>query len=162
MYKIVFICHGNICRSPMAEFVMRDLAEKKGVFDKLQITSRAVSTEELGNPVHRGTVRKLLEHGIRCDGKRAQTVTAQELQDNDLIIYMDRSNLVRLDRIARTKGEAFAREVSKKFYGLKEFSGEYGDVADPWYTGNFDETWDDVWKGCNALFDKLKQDGLIY
>ena len=159
MYRIVFICHGNICRSPMAEFVMRDLAEKNGVSDKLIITSRAVSTEELGNPVHRGTVRKLSEHGISCAGKYAQTVTLEELKNNDLIIYMDRSNLVRLERIARAAGEAKAKEIMEKAHGLKEYTSRSGDVADPWYTGNFDETWDDVLEGCEGLIEQLKEAG---
>lgn len=148
MYKILFVCHGNICRSPMAEFVMKDLVEKCGKSDDFLIESRATSTEEIGNPVHQGTRRKLAEHGISCSGKRAVQLRKSDYEKYDLLICMDDWNVRNTLRI-------IVSDPQNKVRKLLSFAGESGDIADPWYTGNFDETYDDVLRGCTALLEKL-------
>jgi len=148
MPKILFICHGNICRSPMAEFVMKDLVEKCGKSDNFLIESRATSTEEIGNPVHQGTRRKLAEHGISCSGKRAVQLRKSDYEKYDLLICMDDWN-------ARNTLRIIGSDPQNKVRKLLSFAGESGDIADPWYTGNFDETYDDVLRGCTALLEKL-------
>lgn len=148
MPNILFICHGNICRSPMAEFVMKDLVEKCGKSDDFLIESRATSTEEIGNPVHQGTRRKLAEHGISCSGKRAVQLRKSDYEKYDLLICMDDWNVRNTLRI-------IASDPQNKVGKLLSFAGESGDIADPWYTGNFDETYDDVLRGCTALLEKL-------
>lgn len=151
MYKILFICHGNICRSPMAEFVLRDMAERAGISELLQIESRATSTEEIGNPVHPGTARKLAEHGISAAGKRAVQLRKKDYDGFDLLICMDGANVRNTLRIVGADAEG-------KIHKLLEFAGEGGDIADPWYTGNFDETYEDVLRGCGGLLKKLQED----
>ena len=148
MIKILFVCLGNICRSPMAEFVMKDLAEREGL--QISIASAATSSEELGNPVHPGTRRKLAEHGIRCDGKTARQLTRRDYEEYDWLIGMDESNMRNMRRL-------FGGDPRGKLVKLLQFCGENADVADPWYTGNFDATWNDVSRGCKALLDALKQ-----
>lgn len=148
MPNILFICHGNICRSPMAEFVMKDLVEKCGKSDDFIIESRATSTEEIGNPVHQGTRRKLAEHGISCSGKRAVQLRKSDYEKYDLLICMDDWNVRNTLRI-------IVSDPQNKVRKLLSFAGESGDIADPWYTGNFDETYDDVLRGCTALLEKL-------
>ncbi len=148
MHRIVFICHGNICRSPMAEFVLKDLVEKKGIADLFFIESRATSTEEIGNPVHRGTRQKLSEFGISVAGKTAVQLTKSDYNKYDMLICMDSANVRNTLRIV---GNDKYEKVSK----LLSFAGESGDIADPWYTGNFDETYDDVLRGCNGLLSYL-------
>ena len=149
MTRILFICHGNICRSPMAEFVMKDLVKKAGLEDRFEIASAAVSREELGNPVYPPARRILAQHGIRCDGKTARQVSASDYSKYDYLICMDRSNLLRLDRII---GSDHDNKVSL----LLDHVGISRDVADPWYTGDFEATWNDVITGCKALLEKLK------
>ena len=148
MPNILFICHGNICRSPMAEFVMKDLVEKCGKSDDFLIESRATSTEEIGNPVHQGTRRKLAEHGISCSGKRAVQLRKSDYEKYDLLICMDDWNVRNTLRI-------IVSDPQNKVRKLLSFAGESGDIADPWYTGDFDETYDDVLRGCTALLEKL-------
>ena len=149
MIKILFICHGNICRSPMAEFVMKDLVQKAGLEDRFKIASAAVSQEELGNPVYPPARRKLAEHGISCAGKTARQVTKQDYSYYDYLVCMDSSNLHRLDRI-------IGSDPDGKVSLLLDHAGLHRDVADPWYTGNFDATWDDVSTGCAALLEELR------
>lgn len=149
MNRIVFICHGNICRSPMAEFVMKDLVKKAGISDNFLIESRATSTEEIGNPVHRGTTRKLAQYGISTDGKTAIQLQKSDYNKYDFLICMDSANIRNTMRIINSDPE---NKVSK----LLSFAGESGDIADPWYTGNFDETYEDVLRGCMGLLDILK------
>ena len=149
MIKILFVCHGNICRSPMAEFVMKDLVKKAGVEHLFEIASAAVSTEEIGNPVYPPARRKMAEHGINCAGKRARQVTKADYSYYDHLICMDRSNLRWLDRIIGSDPEG-------KVSLLLDHAGIHRDVADPWYTGDFDATWDDVMTGCTALLEQLK------
>ncbi|NLO84912.1 MAG: low molecular weight phosphotyrosine protein phosphatase [Clostridiales bacterium] len=146
--RILFICHGNICRSPMAEFVMKDLVQKQGLEASIHVASAATSTEELGNPVHSGTKRKLSEYGISCKDKTARQITRNDYGEHDYLIVMDDFNLRNMRKIIQGDPED---KVSK----LLSFCGESGDIADPWYTGDFDLTYQDVLRGCTALMHKL-------
>ena len=145
--KILFVCHGNICRSPMAEFVMRDMIKKRGLDGKIVTASAATSTEEIGNPVHSGTRRKLREHGISTDGKYAVQLTKSDYDKYDYLIGMDSANIRNMKRI--TGGD-------EKIVRLLDLTDEPRDVADPWYTGDFDTTYNDVVKGCKVLLEKLE------
>ena len=147
--KVLFICHGNICRSPLAEFVMKDLAAKAGLAERLEIASAATSTEEIGNPVYPPAQRKLAEHGIGCAGKTARQMTRRDYEAYDYLIAMDRNNLRNMQRFV---GSDPAGKVSL----LMDHTTRPGDVADPWYTGDFDATWRDVTEGCAALLEELK------
>ena len=142
MIKILFVCHGNICRSPMGEYVLKDMAAKRGLSDRFRIASAAVSTEELGNPVYPPARRELAKHGIRCDGHAAHQITRAELRDYDRIYYMDASN-------ARWLRRLFGAEADKCRPLLDR------DVADPWYTGDFSQTWDDICEGCQRILEEL-------
>ena len=148
MVKILFVCHGNICRSPMAEFVMKDLAAKAGVSHRFEIASAATSTEEIGNSVYPPVRRKLAEHGISCAGKTARQMTKADYAYYDHLICMDRNNLRNMRRIC---GDDLAGKVSM----LMSHTNRPGDVADPWYTGDFEATWQDVLEGCQALLNKF-------
>lgn len=148
--KILFVCHGNICRSPLAEFVMKDIAEKAGLADSFIIASAATSTEEIGNPVHRGTREKLREHGISAAGKTAVQMKRSDYDKYDYLIGMDDWNIRNLLRITGGDPEG-------KVHKLLEFAGRDGDIADPWYTGNFDETYEDVKAGCDGLWKILME-----
>lgn len=151
MTKILFVCHGNICRSPMAEFVMRDLAEKCGLSEKLFCASAATSTEEIGNPVHPGTRRKLAEAGISCSGKKARRITQADYQEYDLLIGMDENNIRNMRRF-------WQGDPDGKVRLLLEYAGRVEAIADPWYTGNFEDTWRDVQEGCRALLHALTEE----
>lgn len=150
MIKILFVCHGNICRSPLAEFVMKDIAAKAGLADSFIIASAATSTEEIGNPVHRGTREKLREHGISAAGKTAVQMKRSDYDKYDYLIGMDDWNIRNLLRITGGDPEG-------KVHKLLEFAGRDGDIADPWYTGNFDETYEDVKAGCDGLWKMLTE-----
>ena len=149
MIKILFVCHGNICRSPMAEFVMKHMVEKAVLTDRFHIESAATSTEELGNAVYPPARRKLAEHGIGCEGKTARQMTRADYARFDLIIGMDRYNLRNMERIA-------GGDPDNKIHLLLDYTTRPGDVADPWYTGDFEATWRDVAEGCTALLNHLK------
>ena len=142
MTKILFVCHGNICRSPMAEFVMRDLAKKAGISDRVHIASAAVSREEIGNPVYPPARRELQRHGIECHGHAAHQITRRELEEYDKVYYMDASNARYLKRLFGSDAE--------KCQPLLDH-----DVADPWYTGDFTATWNDVLSGCQAILEEI-------
>ena len=148
MTRILFVCHGNICRSPMAEFVMKDLAEKAGRSDDFFIESAAVSAEELGNPVYPPARRELAVHGISCAGKTARQMTRADYDHFDFLVCMDTSNLRRMERIC-------GGDPQGKLSRLLEHTSRPGDVADPWYTGDFSATWQDVVGGCTALLEKI-------
>lgn len=149
MKKILFVCLGNICRSPMAEFVLRDMLEKSGLSGRVIVASAATSDEEVGNPVHPGTRRKLSACGVPMDAsKRATQLTRADYQEYDLIIGMDSGNLAAMRRL-------FGGDPEKKIFRLLDFTDAPGDIADPWYTGNFDQTYDDVLAGCKALLKRL-------
>lgn len=149
MLKILFICHGNICRSPMAEFIFRDMIKKQHLQNQITAASAATSTEEIGNPVHYGT-RKILENlGISPDGKRAVQMTRTDYQTYDFLIGMDDWNIRNMMRILKKDPEHKVRK-------LLDFSGNGRDIADPWYTGNFDETYRDIMEGLEGLMSYIQ------
>mgnify|MGYP000156982142 CR=1 FL=1 len=154
MIKVLFICHGNICRSPMAEFVMKKLVSDANLADHFQIASAATSTEEIwngiGNPVYPPARRKLAEHGISCDGHVARQLTNADYEKYDLLIGMDRANLRDMYRIC---GGDFAGKLRL----LMDYTDHHRDVADPWYTEDFEATWQDVLEGCQGLLKELLQ-----
>ena len=150
MIKILFVCHGNICRSPMAEFVLKDMVKKRGIEDRFYIASAATSTEEIGNGVHYGTRNKLAQYSISVKGKRAVQLKKADYDNYDYIIGMDEWNMRNMLRIVRSDPE-------HKLYKLLDFSGSGRDVADPWYTGDFDVTYDDITEGCTALLDEISK-----
>ncbi len=154
MIKVLFICHGNICRSPMAEFVMKDIVKKAGMEGRFYIESAATSTEEIGNPVYPPARRKLAEHGIGCAGKTARQMKKSDYERFDLLIGMDHANLRNMNRIC-------GGDSAGKLSLLLDYTNRPGEVADPWYTGNFDATWNDVQEGCRGLLDQLKADGKL-
>lgn len=143
MKRILFVCHGNICRSPMAEFIMKKLVKDAGMEDEYEIASAATSTEEIGNSVYPPARRKLAEHGIRCDGKTARQLTRRDYDRYDLLVGMDDANIWNMNRICGGDPEGKIVKLLSR------------DVADPWYTDNFDATWDDCLEGCKSLL-KLK------
>lgn len=148
MTKILFVCHGNICRSPMAEFVMKDLVKKAGLEDQFQIASAATSTEEIGCPVYPPARRKLAEHGIGCAGKTARQLTRVDYAQYHLLIGMDRANIRNMTRIC-------CGDPDGKIKLLLDYTDRSGDVADPWYTGDFEATWRDVLAGCERLLSNI-------
>ena len=149
MKKILFVCHGNICRSPMAEFVMKRLVSDAGLSDEFEIASAATSTEELGNPVYPPARRKLAEHGIGCESKTARQLTRSDYQHYDLLIGMDYYNIRNMTRMC-------GGDPDGKIKMLLDYTDRPGDVADPWYTGNFDATWRDCLEGCTAVLETLR------
>lgn len=152
--NILFVCHGNICRSPMAEFVMKDLVKKAGLETKFVIASAATSAEELGNPVYPPARNELARHGISCSGHAARQLTKADYAAFDLLLGMDRANIRNMERVC-------GGDPLGKIHRLLDYTSRPGDVADPWYTGDFRTTWNDVSEGCAALLDKLKQEGLV-
>ena len=149
MTKILFVCLGNICRSPMAEFVMKDLAAKAGAGEWFEIASAATSTEEIGNPVYPPARRELAVHGVACGAHAARQMTRADYDRYDLLIGMDSANIRNMTRIC-------GGDPAGKIHRLLDYTSRPGDVADPWYTGDFSATWRDVLDGCTAL---LKQYG---
>jgi len=150
MVKILFVCHGNICRSTMAEYVMKHLTEQAGRKDDFFIDSAATSTEEIGNGVHYGTRRKLAQVGIPCGDHRARQVTWADYQKFDRIIGMDDANLRNLRRMLKN-------DPAGKISLLLDYTDRPGAIADPWYTGDFDATYRDVLEGCTALLNQLTE-----
>ena len=148
MIKVLFVCHGNICRSPMAEYVLKDMVKKSGMDSKFHIDSAATSTEEIGNGVHYGTRRKLAEVGISCGGHKARQIMKQDYETYDYIIGMDSANIKNIERIV-------GYDKDKKVYKLLDFTNSSRDIADPWYTGNFDRTYEDIVEGCEGLLKHL-------
>lgn len=148
MIKILFVCHGNICQSPMAEYVMKGLVRKAGLESQFQIASAATSREEIGNPVYPPAQRKLAEHGIGCSCHAARQLVNSDYEEYDLLIGMDRANLRDMYRIC---GGDYAEKMSL----LMDHTARPGNVADPWYTEDFEATWRDVLEGCRGLMRKL-------
>ena len=148
-FRMLFVCHGNICRSPMAEFVMKDMLRKAGRSD-VAVESAALHTDEIGSDIHHGTRRTLAAHGIPFERRRAWLLTADKASEYDLIVGMDRMNMADLARLVRPADRPKLRK-------LLSFAGEERDVADPWYTGDFDETYADVTAGCAAILRALAQ-----
>jgi len=149
MTRILFVCHGNICRSPMAEFVMKELVREAHREGDFYIESAATSTEEIGNPVYPPARRKLAEHGIGCAGKTARQLRAADYDRFDLLIGMDEWNIRNMHRIC-------GGDPDDKIHKLMDFTHRPGDVADPWYTDDFEATWNDVLEGCQALLQQLQ------
>lgn len=148
VHRVLFVCHGNICRSTMAESVFTELVHRAGRAGEFVIDSAATSTEEIGNPPHHGTVAKLREVGIPVVAHRARQVRRAEYGDWDHIVYMDDENARGLYRI-------FGKDPGGKISRLLDWTDRPGDVADPWYTGNFDATYRDVLAGCTAMLEQL-------
>ena len=148
MVKILFICLGNICRSPMAEFLFKDMVAKRGLADKFYIASAATSSYEIGNHVHPGTRDKLAQHGISVAAKTAVQLTKADYNKYDYLIGMEASNIRNILRIVGSDNR-------HKVYKLLQFAGSERDIADPWYTGNFDVTYNDIHEGCTALLEYL-------
>ena len=149
MHKILFICHGNICRSPMAEFLLKDIVNKRGLADAFEIASAATSREEIGNPVHYGTRTKLAQFGISVAGKHAVQVTKRDYEYYDLLLVMDSNNIRNLRRV-------IGEDTQNKVHLLLDYTERKGEsIADPWYTGNFDVTYDDIMEGLAGLLEQL-------
>lgn len=149
MIKILFICHGNICRSPMAEFLLKDIVNKRGLADAFEIASAATSREEIGNPVHYGTRTKLAQFGISVAGKHAVQVTKRDYEHYDLLLVMDSNNIRNLRRV-------IGEDTQNKVHLLLDYTERKGEsIADPWYTGDFDVTYDDIMEGLAGLLEQL-------
>lgn len=149
MHKILFICHGNICRSPMAEFLLKDIVNKRGLADAFEIASASTSREEIGNPVHYGTRNKLAQLGISVAGKHAVQVTKHDYEHYDLLLVMDSNNIRNLRRV-------IGEDTQNKVHLLLDYTERKGkSIADPWYTGNFDVTYNDIMEGLAGLLEQL-------
>ncbi|HAZ97175.1 low molecular weight protein-tyrosine-phosphatase [uncultured Treponema sp.] len=153
MIKILFVCHGNICRSPMAEFVMKFLVKNAGLENNFLIESKATSTEEIGNPPHPKTLKKLAQQGIPVFPHKAVQMKKSDAEKYDFIIGMDNFNLKNIQRI-------LGSNFNKNVFLLLDFTSRPGNIADPWYTGNFDETFNDIWEGCTCFLKKLTNGSL--
>ena len=154
MIKILFICHGNICRSPMAEFILKDMVAKRGLAGQFYIASAATSSEELGNPVYPPAVRKLREHGIDPAGKTARKMTKKDYEEYDYLLAAEQYNIRNMLNI--TGGDA-----DGKIHRLLDFSKRPRDIADPWYTGDFTAAWNDIVEGCEAFLACLEREGKL-
>ena len=156
--KILFVCHGNICRSPMAEFVLKDMVSKRGIADQFEIASAATSTEEIwngvGNPVYPPAREELAKHGLSCEGKRAVQLKASDYDYYDYLIGMDTMNIRNMERMTGHK-------AGTKMRMLLEYNNQFSGISDPWYSGAFDETYRDVVTGCTAFLDYLEKEGKI-
>ncbi len=152
--KIMFVCHGNICRSPMAEFIFKKMLKEKGISEKYEVSSSATSSEEIwngiGNPVYPPAKEELLSHGISCEGKRAVQLKKEDYEKYDMFVAMDSFNIRNIMRI-------FGADIDGKVFKLMNFTNRGGDVADPWYTGNFEITYNDIYEGCVSLLDYLEK-----
>lgn len=154
MLKVMFVCHGNICRSPMAEFIFRHMVKENNLLDKFYIASSATSREEIGNPVYPGAKRKLAELGISCKGKAAVQLTKKDYETYDFILCMESYNIRNALRIVGDDKEGKVRR-------LLDFSAYPRDISDPWYTGDFDEAYKDIKEGCTALLNYILKRQLL-
>ena len=158
MIRILFVCHGNICRSPMAEFIFKDLAEKQGIADRFVVSSSATSTEEIwngiGNPVYPPAKAELAKHGLSCNGKRAVQLEKNDYDKYDLFVGMDSANIRNMLRI-------FGSDPDGKVRKLMDYTDRGGDVADPWYSYRFDVAYRDILEGCTALLEAVIKMDLI-
>lgn len=156
-HRVLFVCHGNVCRSPMAEVIFRDMVKKRGWADLFDISSRATSTEEIwngvGNPVYPPARAELARHGLGCDGIRAKHLTLEDYEQYDLLIGMDARNINNMLRMT-------GNDPENKIRKLLDYTARDGDVADPWYTGQFDVAYRDIWNGCAGLLEALRQEEL--
>ena len=155
MIRVLFVCHGNICRSPMAEFIFKDMVTRRGLSEQFYIASAATSTEEIwngqGNPVYPPARQELARHGISCEGKRAVQIQKSDYDKYDYLLGMEQRNIRNMMRI-------LGRDPEKKVHRLLDYSKNPRDIADPWYTGNFDSTYRDVVEGCEAFLDMLMRE----
>ncbi|MGN0159277.1 MAG: low molecular weight protein-tyrosine-phosphatase [Brotaphodocola sp.] len=151
MIKVLFVCHGNICRSPMAEFVFKDMIYRYGLSEHFYISSAATSTEEIGNPVHYGTRQKLKQVGISCTGKTAVQLKKSDYAKYDYLIGMDSWNIRNMNRM-------LGGDPDGKIFKMLEFAGSHADVADPWYTGDFEATYRNIVTGCQGLLKRILED----
>lgn len=154
MIKVLFICHGNICRSPMAEFIFKDMVARRGIADRFFIDSAATSTEEIGNGVYPPARQELARHGIACGGHRARQITSQDYQDFDYILCAETYNIRNLRRI-------IPQDPEGKICRVLDFSVHPRDIADPWYFGNFDATYSDIVEGCEGFLAQLKREAKL-
>lgn len=150
MIKVLFVCLGNICRSPMAEYVFKDMLKKSGEEGNFYVDSAATSAEEIGNSVHYGTRNKLKQMNIECGNHKARRITKQDYEKFDYIIAMEERNIIDIERIV-------GKDIKGKIYKLLDFSDYPRDIADPWYTGNFDKTYDDIVQGLNGFMKYLNK-----
>ena len=148
--SILFICHGNICRSPMAEFIMKDMVKKARLESRIEIASAATSMEEIGNPVYPPARRELAKHGLSCAGKTARRMTARDYDDYDYLVYMEQYNLRNMLRIVD--------DPEGKMRPLMSFAGSGEDIDDPWYTGDFSGVYAQIERGCRGLLDILRKE----
>ena len=148
--NVLFICHGNICRSPMAEFVMKDMVKRAGLEDRIYIASAATSAEEIGNPVYPPAKRELAKHGLSCKGKTARRMTARDYNEYDYLVYMEQYNLRNMLRIAD--------DPEGKMRSLMSFAGSNEDIDDPWYTGDFSGVYAQIERGCRGLLEEVKRE----
>lgn len=148
MIRIMFVCLGNICRSPMAEFVLKDLLKKQNLESEFYISSSATSSEEIGNGVHYGTIRKLNQEKIPVEDRVAKKLKKEDYDKYDYIIGMEKSNIINILRI-------IGNDKNQKVYRLLDFTNNPRDIADPWYTGNFDKAYEEILEGCKALIKKI-------
>lgn len=153
MISILMVCHGNICRSPMAEFVFRDIVHQNGMADQFLIASAATSTEEIGNPPHHGTRNLLAQKGISTAGKQSVQLKASDYDKYDYLIGMDQANIRNMHRILK-------RKDPDKIFRLLDLTKNPRDIADPWYTGNFEITYEDVLEGCKTLFKMIQEESI--
>lgn len=151
--RIMFVCHGNICRSPMAEFIMKKLVQEAHSESEFLIASSATSTEEIGNPVYPPARKELAKHSISCDGKYAVQLKKTDYDKYDLFLVMDENNLFNICRI-------FPSDPEHKVHKLLEYAGQAGNVADPWYTGDFEKAYQDIYDGCAGLLNKIQKGNL--
>ena len=150
MIKILFVCHGNICRSPMAEFIMKDLVEKAGLEEQFRIASAATSMEECGNPIYPPAKRKLREHGIAAEGHRARRMERRDYREYDLLIGMEQYNIRNMLRILGGDPEG-------KVHRLLDYTEKPGDIDDPWYTDDFATAYEEILRGCQGLLACLRK-----
>ena len=155
MIKVLMICHGNICRSPMGEYILRDMVNRRGLGHLFHIASAATSREEIGNPIYPPAKRKLAEHGIRSDGHRARQLTKKDYEEYDYLFGMEQYNIRNMMRILGSDPE-------NKVIRFLDLSKRPRDIADPWYTGDFETTYRDVVEGCEAFLEKLEREGKIW
>ena len=149
MIKVLFVCLGNICRSPMAEYIFKDMVKKEKLENEFYIDSAATSTEEIGNPVHYGTRNKLKQMHIECGNHVARKMTKQDYEKFDFIIGMEEQNIINIKRI-------IGKDTENKIFKLLDFSNNPRDIADPWYTGNFDKSYEDIIEGLNGFMKYLR------
>ncbi len=153
MIKVMFICHGNICRSPMAEFVFRDMVRREGLSDKILVASSATSREEIGTPVYPPARAILAEHGLSCKGKTAVQLTKSDYDEFDYLVPMEDYNIRNMCRI-------IGADTQSKVRKLLDYTNQGGDVADPWYSGDFETCYRDIFNGCTGLLEYIKNHNL--